>query len=280
VGFALANAFQTRRVRPDSTTESGERRETIQVLSLNLRSAYNFAAPERRLADLSFDLASELGERFRLRLDGTASAYALDSLGRPSPATYLSETGFPFRTTRLSLSVGSAFRSRVRRSEPAPLPAGFGTAASPVGIGDPLTGGAPLGLAAGAAPPGASSLGVVDRGVRWSFALDLTYSYSPAAGPAPARHEAVLSLSRFDLGLPFGFHLSGASGFDLVRQNFATTQLQLIKDLHCWEARLNVVPFGDFRQVGFSIYVKSGFLRDLLRLEFARGGLGTPFGGI
>jgi hypothetical protein len=32
--------------------------------------------------------------------------------------------------------------------------------------------------------------------------------------------------------------------------------------------------------VGFSIYVKSGFLRDLLRLDFARGGIGTPLGSL
>jgi hypothetical protein len=280
LGFSLGNVLQTRRVRADSTSETGERRETIQILSFNLRSAYDFAARERRLADLSFDLASELGERFRLRLDGAASAYALDSLGRATPRTYLSETGFPLRTTRLSLSVGTAFRARSRRSDPSPLPAGFGTAASPVGIGDPLTGERTLGLTAGAAPPGVGSLGVLDRGVRWSFALDLTYAYSPAAGLAPARHEAVLSLSRFDLGLPFGLHLTGTSGLDLTRLSLATTQLQLVKDLHCWEARLNVVPFGDFRQIGFAIYVKSGFLRDLLRLDFARGGIGTPLGGL
>jgi len=280
LAFSLANAFQTRRIRPDSTADTGERRETIQILALNLRSGYNFAAPERRLSDVSFDLASELGQRFRLRMDGAVSTYALDSLGRPSPRTYLSETGYPFRPTRLSLSLGSAFRSRARGSEPSPLPAGYGTAASPIGVGDPLTGEAPLGLTAGASPAGTSSLGVVDRGIRWSFALDLTYAYSPAAGASPAQHRAVLSLSRFDLGLPFGLHLSGASGFDIVSGRLATTQLQLIKDLHCWEARLNVVPFGDFRQIGFSVYVKSGFLRDLLRLDFARGGLGTPFGGV
>src|SRR5690606_37738032 len=140
-----------------------------------------------------------------------------DSLGRPSPATYLSETGFPFRPTRLSFALGTAFRARARRTEPSPLPAGFGTAAAPIGLGDPLTGGAPMGLGAGAAPPGAGALGVVDRCVRWAFALDLTYAYTPAAGLAPARHEAVLSLTRFELGLPLGFHLSGATGFDLVR---------------------------------------------------------------
>ena len=96
----------------------------------------------------------------------------------------------------------------------------------------------------------------------------------------PYRPEDDNPVFDFTVVTPTPGLLRTRAGFDLVRQNFATTQLQLIKDLHCWEARLNVVPFGDFRQVGFSIYVKSGFLRDLLRLEFARGGLGTPFGGI
>ncbi len=281
LGFSLGNVFQVRRVQRDSTAENGVRRTVTQVLAVNLRSAYDFAAEVRPLSDLSFDVASELGERFRFRLDGAASAYALDSLGTLTPATYFSETGFPYRPTRLSMALGTALRSRTRSSNPSPLPAGFGTAASPIGVGDPLTGQTPLGLAAGASAPGTTGLGVVDQGTRWSLALDLTYSYTPALSAAiPARHEAILSLTRFELGLPFGMHLSGASGFDLVRLRPATTQLQLVKDLHCWEARLNVVPFGAYRQFGFAIYVKSGFLRDLLRLDFSRGsGFRTGLGG-
>ncbi|MDX1531097.1 MAG: hypothetical protein R3362_06190, partial [Rhodothermales bacterium] len=57
------------------------------------------------------------------------------------------------------------------------------------------------------------------------------------------------------------------SGYDFEDMEITTTSLSILRDLHCWEMSLNWVPFGDYKSFGFSIYVKSGHLRDLLRLD-------------
>jgi hypothetical protein len=260
LGFTLGNVFQTRLVRTDSTGE--EQRSTLQLLSLNLRSGYDFAAKERPLGDVSFDLTSQL-DRFRVRLDGTFSPYALDSLGRVAPTSYLADSGRILRTTRLSLSAGASFRGGV---------GGGASATNPNALPPPLLGYDPAFPNYGFVPAP-----VTDFTSPWSLALDFTYGYTPLFGQ-DARQQAVLSVSSFDFSLTPNWKLAGRTGYDLIEGEIATTQLSVLRDLHCWEMRFNWIPFGDYRSFSFSLSVKSGYLRDLLRLDFPRSDVQTPFG--
>ncbi|HYE95904.1 MAG TPA: hypothetical protein VD962_06810, partial [Rubricoccaceae bacterium] len=112
--------------------------------------------------------------------------------------------------------------------------------------------------------------GYTDFSLPWSITLDLTFGLTPAVGNRPVQRSAVLSITNFDLALTPNWKVAGRTGFDLERGELATTQLSVVRDLHCWEMRLNWIPFGAFRSFGFSLYVKSGYLRDLLRLDFPR----------
>ena len=73
--------------------------------------------------------------------------------------------------------------------------------------------------------------------------------------------------SRFDFNLTPNWKIAGRTGYDFEAKEITTTDLSILRDLHCWEMSFNWVPFGRYKSFGFSIYVKSGYLRDLLRLE-------------
>jgi hypothetical protein len=68
------------------------------------------------------------------------------------------------------------------------------------------------------------------------------------------------------------FRVDADSGWDFVAREFTPTVLNLSCDLHCWEASLNVIPFGLRQSFTFRINIKAAMLRDL-KLE-ARGSNG------
>jgi hypothetical protein len=53
------------------------------------------------------------------------------------------------------------------------------------------------------------------------------------------------------------------SGYDLEKNELSYTSLNLVRDLHCWEMSLNLIPFGLYKSYTFSIHVKAAMLKDL-----------------
>ncbi len=52
-------------------------------------------------------------------------------------------------------------------------------------------------------------------------------------------------------------------GYDLESKSFSPTQINVKRDLRCWEAEINWVPMGRFKSYTISIYLKSSMFRDL-----------------
>ncbi len=260
LGFSLRNVFQTRIVRTDSTGE--ETRNTIQLFTLGARSAYDFAADQRPFADVILDLTSQLN-RYRMRADATFSPYALDSLGLITDNAYVNETGRPLRLTRFNLSAGASFRSSSAGGRPSALPPGYD---APFGY-DPSLPGAAI-----------TQNGVVDFAIPWSLSLDFTYGITPGFGSQDSQRSAILSVSSFDFSLTPRWKIAGRTGYDFEREELSTTSLSVVRDLHCWEMRFNWIPFGAFSSFNFSIYVKSGHLRDFLRLDVPQSDVQNRFG--
>lgn len=68
------------------------------------------------------------------------------------------------------------------------------------------------------------------------------------------------------LNLTERWKITAASGIDftnLKHINLGYTQLTVVRDLHCWQMSLNLVPFGQLRSFYFSLNVKASILQDL-----------------
>jgi hypothetical protein len=48
-----------------------------------------------------------------------------------------------------------------------------------------------------------------------------------------------------------------------VKKEFTPTNIMIRRDLHCWEMKLNWIPFGTRKGYFFTINVKSSVLQDL-----------------
>ena len=53
------------------------------------------------------------------------------------------------------------------------------------------------------------------------------------------------------------------SGYDFVRKDLSYTSINIYRDLHCWEARFDWVPFGFRKRYAISINLKTSMLRDI-----------------
>ena len=53
------------------------------------------------------------------------------------------------------------------------------------------------------------------------------------------------------------------SGYDFEAKDISYTQVEIVRDLHCWEMRFSWIPFGQWQSWNFSINIKSPMFKDL-----------------
>ncbi|MFQ3337182.1 MAG: hypothetical protein ACI9E3_001193, partial [Flavobacteriales bacterium] len=51
--------------------------------------------------------------------------------------------------------------------------------------------------------------------------------------------------------------------YDITNKNFSYSNIEIYRNLHCWEMRLSWIPFGPRQSYNFGINVKSSVLQDL-----------------
>ena len=273
--FSVQNAFLARTVRTDST--GAEDRQTRQVLSLAVTGGYNFADDRRPFQDLSTTFTTQF---YGFNASGRAqlSAYAPDTASAAlRPLTYFDATGRPLRVTSAGFQISRSFSSD-RTTGPSDV--------RPV-AGRPLAGaGRPLAEPAydpNLGAPRSATVGYLDYSAPWSFSAGLSVSTNAGNGLSPGTTTAAIDVNQFRARLTPKWAVTGSTGFDLKTLQVTTTTLALTRDLHCWEMSVNWQPIGQTKLFAVSLYVKGGFLRDLLRLDVPNStirsqGLGRQFG--
>lgn len=258
LSFGIENAILARLARPDTTGELTRR--TVQVLSFDVQGGVNFAAAARPVRDLALTFSSAL---FGLNASGQAgfSVYALNDVGAPTDATYLAERGRPLRLTTLAVRGGRSLSF-----------GGTGAATTPVlappPSAPPRPGDPPPDDYDPTRPAAPTLVGFTDATAPLSLTFDVTLAHEPARGAlSPARTTAALSVSQFSFRLTPNWSAIGSTGLDLTSGRPTQTTIGLRRDLHCWELAINWQPIGLVRGFGVSLAVKSGYLRDLLRID-------------
>jgi hypothetical protein len=100
----------------------------------------------------------------------------------------------------------------------------------------------------------------VDFNAPW----DLTISYNASYSKQAVRDTIIQSLSfNGSMNVTDKWKVGFFSGFDFIHKDFTYTTFNVYRDLHCWEMRLDWVPFGQNKSYMLSVAVKSGMLQDL-----------------
>ena len=285
VSFSVNNVFETKRFRPDTTNQQTAASPTIQLLNLDFNSSYNIAADSFKLAPLRLSARTRLLDKVDLRASSTFSPYALNEAGSREVDRFLfQDSRFALaRLTQLNVSLNTSFRSSQSntsrpftagpRAQETALPLDF--------LGDPALGPGDLFQT----PYSNSSLGYVDFAIPWSLTISMTYNFfRNFQGVLEDRRleadfNAIVNTD-FDFNLTPNWKLQGRTGYDFKQQELVYTSLSILRDFECWEMSVNWVPFGPYQSYSFDLHVKSGHLRDLLRIRQPRSDVQGRFGGL
>ncbi|MGA7306706.1 MAG: putative LPS assembly protein LptD [Rhodothermales bacterium] len=259
LSLRLGNVFQAKRALPDSVEASSSRgAQPTQLLSLDFASAFNIAADSLKWEPLTISARTRVLDRFDFNLNARMSPYATDSLGGDIDR-YASGL---FRLTNLSFTARTSF-SGGRGGSPSRPYSGMG---SSYGAGNVFSG---TDATAAALSPFRSDyqntpVGYADFAIPWSLSADFTYSLSKFLLKTTKR--AIVNTS-VDFNLTPLWKVQGRTGYDLVRGEIVTTNITFLHDFHDWEMGFNWTPFGTFASYQFDLHLKTGPLKDLLRLR-------------
>lgn len=264
LSFSLANVFETKRVETDTT--GAEQSRTLQLLNLDLSGSYNFAADSLRLSDIGLNARTRLFGQVDVSFRSTFSPYQLDANGNRIDRFVAADGRRLARLTQLSLTARTSIRSRQSTGQSRPLNMNRARMANTPGFvtdGDVL----PSALDPFDAAFYNTAVGYADFSIPWSLNLDVTYGLSRPRTTLTRR--AIFNVS-FDFNATPRWKVQGRSGYDFERKEIVSTSLVLARDFDCWQMSFSWVPFGTYQSYSFLLQVKSGPLRDILRLRQPR----------
>ncbi len=218
--------------------------KVVLIQNLGITTAYNFAADSFRLSYINISGRTKLFKFFDLVGGATFDPYAYDFEGNRRIKLYSYDfTGSLARFTSGNIAINASFSSNA-------LDAMRNTRKAPI-----MTNGAERG--AEAAKP--------EESLPWNLNVyyNATFDYNKVVNKT------------FSLTVIQSLNISGAinvtknwkigvtTGYDFTNKQLSYTSMNIYRDLKCWEARIDWVPFGFRKSYSLTINLKTSMLSDL-----------------
>jgi hypothetical protein len=260
INFSLANNIEMKvRGSRDTVAQS----KTVKLLErLNFSTSYNLYADSLNWSNINMTGNTSLFDnKVRVNFNALMDPYALDENFRRYDAFQWNVNRSPGRITRAGLSMTMSLRSAAATSRGAESYPGE---QRQPGM-DPMMDGV---------QPGEDIFGhlddidhsvhyygdYVDFTVPWD--LNVRYNLNYTKPRDEGQINQTLNFSG-DVSLTPRWKIQFSSGYDFRARDFTMTSINIFRDLHCWDMRFGVVPFGSRKSWNFTIAVKSSLLKDL-----------------
>lgn len=247
LSFGFSNRFDMKVRTPK---DSLNKEKSIELLrSLNLNSSFNFAADSFKMANISVRASANFLNRFNITFNSSFSPYVFDRTQNRIIDEYLflqkrNRQLARFRDATLTLNtnfsssdVEEYFSDKGNQNDVLEInehPERF-----------------------------------LDFNKKWNIRFSYRFGLRKVLDFGEDNRIDSIAISHnnlnatFDLNLTDKWKISGGSGYDFSRKEITYTNLNITRDLHCWQMSFNVVPFGDLRSYNFRINVKAAVLQDL-----------------
>lgn len=235
INFALDNILEMK-VRQETDTATNEKKlKLLESLSAGL--SYNFAADSLKMSMLNVAGRTTLFEKLNLNFNGTWDPYVtLPGGGR-------------INTTELSAN------DRLLRFNSANFAANFVLTPTKRNYSSSR------GNEKEVNEINRNKADYIDFNIPFTLTVGYNIFFQNNTG-APDLFTQTLNFTG-DLQLTTNWKTTFSSGYDFEQDDISYTSIGIIRDLHCWEMRLNWVPFGFQQSYYFQINVKSSVLQDL-----------------
>ncbi|MGF1584087.1 MAG: putative LPS assembly protein LptD [Bacteroidales bacterium] len=268
VSISLLNNLEMK-VRDQRDTINQSRKVPI-LERLNFSTSYNIYADSMNWSVINMTGSTSVFEnKVRINFNAIMDPYAIDENNRRYNSFQWSNNRTPGRITRAGLSLTMGLKSAVAQRPSGDIMEPGASPVSPDGTAMPRTD------AHGEILPGEDDIfghlddvahevyyygDYVDFSVPWN--LNVRYNLNYTRPQRDSRINQTLNFSG-DLSLTPRWKIQFTSGYDFEAMDFTMTNINIYRDLHCWDMRFGVVPFGSRKSWNFSIAVKSSLLKDL-----------------
>ena len=280
IGLNITNSLEMKFRNKKDTT--GKAEKIILLRNFNLSTGYNLAADSFKLSPISLSTGTNLLNNKPLGKSVTTSGLNINFRGTIDPYLYVLDSTFTNtageetiyqrklnqfafnngqglgRFSSVTVSISTGFQAKTKGSTQGSRSSGgkSGLDGGMEGVRTD-TGKEEQELQSIISNPEL----YIDFKIPWSIRFSYSVNYSRVG----FKEGKVTQSLRFngDLSLTEKWKMTFNSGYDFERKKFNETRLGITRDLHCWQMRLNWVPYGRYTSYDFTINAKSSLLQDL-----------------
>lgn len=237
VNMGLVNNLEMK-VRSKKDTISGFKKYKI-FENLSVDSRYDVLADSFQLSTFNINLRTAPIENMSINMNAVADPYRLDPVsGRKLDEFIANQSNDLARITSMNLAISFNLKSKQAKPQ----------TESKIATKEELE------------EINRNRYQYVDFNIPWTLNVSYNFIYSKPAYLTDIKQT--LSFNG-DFNITDNWKVGMNSGFDLKQKKFTYTSMNIYRNLHCWEIRLNMVPFGFRKSYSLDINVKSSILQDL-----------------
>lgn len=248
ISFGIGNLFEMKTEKdPTDTTSQSQK---IQLLNFSLSSGYNFTRERNRLQDLNAQFRTQIGNLLDFSGSAMYSFYDYDGNGNILE-NYLASAGKGlFRITSFYITVSTnlspeTFKSSSDKEKKPEV--NDGDMRKTMNPTEDLI-----------SPIRESS---ADYSIPWNLGLSFNYN-SDSRNPSMSTSSASMS-ANFSMNLTKKMKISFYGNYDFQTKQFLAPQINISRDIHCWEMNLRWNPLGAYRGFYFVIRMKAPEFQDI-----------------
>ena len=242
LAFNVSNNIEMK-VKSKADSAATKQFEKVSILdNLGISTSYNFAADSIKMSPINMVANTRLFKIFNVMLTSTFEPYKRDTLGRRIDEYVFDISKLKLATlTNANFTLSASLNPEARQSRTSPQ--------SNLPIlnpnRDPLL------------PD------YVDFKIPWTLSFDYTIGYFRSFGATGSKNITQTLGVNGSLNLTDKWKVTYFAGYDFTNNNISNANLQIYRDLHCWEMSIGWIPFGFAQGYNITINAKSALLQDL-----------------
>ncbi len=256
VSFNLINILEAKVFQRGDTTGKAENVKLID--NFGISTSYNIFADSMPWAPVNMNLRTTLFGKIGVSASSSFSMYGLSPDGRQVATFYFDQNRKLLRLTRFGISLDFSL-SDLLQSDKKKSTSTASSRSNTQTIQSPGTNGSTV---ESTYPPGFDEYGYKEFDAPWTMNVRYNYNVSYAQPGVPSGISHTISVNG-NVKLTDRMSVVYRSGYDFKQKKITTSQLQINRDLHCWDMGFSWFPIGYMKMWTFTIRVKATVLSDL-----------------